>query len=659
MKYIWRLSAVLLAVLFASPLWAQPERPGDIPLESFAQMPMVQNVRISPDGTHFSYLRPIEGKQALVIQNFADNTFLVIPGKDEFQFEWAEWANNDRMVFSLSFAARRFFVDTEETRLFAVDRDGGNLIPLIKSKKIARTGGRLTTTELAPPQLQDRIASWLPDEPNHILVVVDDDHDGNYEIRKVDITDANYKEVSRSRRGIQSWALDANQQVRMGWGYDRINGFSISIKDAGGAWRDSNDLPWSKLGYEPVALAVDPQFLYVAGPGDNGLDSMKKVDLATNEIVEAVFSHPDVDVGGIVIDPVTHLPVGVSYTHHEYRVEYFDADFQKLQKSVDSILKGTVNTIVSMTSDRQKIVINASSDTDPGVVYLWDRPAKRISEIAVVMPDLPVQLLSPMQPVRYIARDGQTIPAYLTLPLGAEARGLPTVVMPHGGPHSRTSRDYWFLRHFLASRGYAVLEPNFRGSTGYGDAFELAGRKQWGGVMQDDVTDAAQWLIDQGIADPKRLCIVGWSYGGYAAAMAAVKTPELFQCAASINGVMNLPGLLGQIEKFIGGNVWSRSIGLDGERSKAVSPLHRAKEITIPMLLIQAKDDRTVLESQSSAMAERLEELGKPVRFVTVDYGGHGMANETARTMILGEVEKFLAVSLSGAGAAAAADAGH
>ncbi len=352
-----------------------------------------------------------------------------------------------------------------------------------------------------------------------------------------------------------------------------------------------------------------------------GSPSLKKVDLETHEIVETVFSQPGADVNGIVRDSVSRRPIGVSYTEHERRYFFWDAEFAMLQRSVDRTLKGTVNTITSMTQDKTKLIVSVESDRDPGTFYLWDRAAKQLQFFSEVMPGLLPDLLSPMEPLSYEARDGLTIPAYLTLPLSEEKTNLPLVVMPHGGPHARTVRGFWFLRHFLASRGYAVFEPNFRGSTGYGARFQSAGRQEWGGKMQDDVTDGVQWLVDQGIADPENICIVGWSYGGYAAAMGAVKTPDLYQCAASINGVTDLPDLISFDRKFVGGSEWTKSMGMDGESAKAVSPYHQAEKIKIPLLLIHAEDDARVPVRESRRLAKRLKKLKQDVTLRTVKRG--------------------------------------
>jgi dipeptidyl aminopeptidase/acylaminoacyl peptidase len=328
------------------------------------------------------------------------------------------------------------------------------------------------------------------------------------------------------------------------------------------------------------------------------------------------------------------------------KITYFDKTLSALQRAIDAAIPNTVNKIVSMTNDRKNVLIRSWSDVDPGTYSFLDREQNRLSFVAEIMPGLAPNLLSPVKPISYKARDGHDIPGYLTVPVGKEGVHLPTVVLPHGGPASRSDSSFWFLSQFLASRGYAVFQPNFRGSSGYGASFQNAGRQQWGGKMQEDVTDGTHWLIEQGIADPDRICIVGWSYGGYSAAIGAVQTPDLYQCAASINGVMNLPRLIADDRRYIGGSAWVKHIGLDGESAKSVSPFHQVDRIKIPMLIIQAKDDSRVHLDQGKRMARQLKPQKKPVEYVEVELGGHSMTNELARQTILRHLEAFLAENL-------------
>jgi len=637
-------AVTFMAVLY--PLHESRASPAALPAEAFARLPAIEHPRISPDGDKLAYFRLLDGEPTLIIQGLDGSGLVTVPAGQNFRYLWVEWANNDRLVFSIGFAAARRTVETQETRLAAIDSDGSDFAFIVKPDTEVPVGSRVASRELAPPQIQDDIVSWLPDEPHHILVAVDGNHDARSEVRRIDIRDGDYSIVQGGRRGIQHWEVDREHVIAAGWGYD-LTGFRISLRGSDGEWHDSADLAWAAAGNTPGAFAADRRYLYVFGPSEAGLQALKMVDLETQEITETVFSHPEVDVSSLLLAPDGDRAIGVAYTHHEPEVHYFDDEYGVLQMSLDRVLKETTNRIVSASEDRQKIILAASGDTQPTIYYLWDRAKGQIAIVAETRPGLTAEILSPMEPVTYEARDGVEIPAYLTRPGNASGdEPLPAVVLPHGGPHVRTSRDFDYLRQFLASRGYAVFEPNFRGSGGYGETWRAAGEQQWGGLMQDDVTDGALWLVEAGIADPERLCIVGGSYGGYAAMMGAIRTPDLFRCAVSINGALDLPHLIMEARNYIGGREWTKSIGLSDEKAAAVSPHDRADEIDIPVLVVQTADDRVVPPDQAQRFVDRLRGLDKDVRFEWIDAGGHDLYDADARLRLLEALENFLAATI-------------
>ena len=416
----------------------------------------------------------------------------------------------------------------------------------------------------------------------------------------------------------------------------------MKLRGADGSWYEANRRDWWDLGYFPQTFTDDPDVVYVIGPNEHGRDSLLTMSLGDGELLDTVFSHEQFDIEGLIQDPHSGRAVGVSYVDDLPRNSYFDNDFSRLQASMDKAFPDTSNRLVSMSADRQRILVLVSSDVVPGAYYYWDLAEGTVTLIANTMPGLPSELLAPVRSVWIEARDGVQMEAFLTVPLDAADLSVPTVILPHGGPEARDDRSFWFLSQFIASRGYAVLQPNFRGSTGYGDEFMLAGRQEWGGKMQQDVTDATRWMIEEGIADPERICIVGWSYGGYSAAMGAIQEPDLYQCAVSINGVLNLPRLMSDDKKYIGGRAWTQHMGLSESRASDVSPYHRAEDLHDPLLIIQADDDARVHTDQGKTMARRLKRLKKPHEYVEVEFGGHSMNNEPARLTIIQSVDRFL-----------------
>jgi dipeptidyl aminopeptidase/acylaminoacyl peptidase len=612
---------------------------------AFARISLLSDVNISPDGKYLAMLTPIDGRRQLYITGIdAGVAPVLVPAVPEVEFRWLRWANNERVVFATASLGSRQGTETIETRLFAVNRDGSSLMPIVKPSQDTRAGSAIPV-DLPPAQLQDDVVDWLPGEPNHILLSVDGDFDGRYEVRRIDISNGSYKVVHNGSNGVQNWIVDRQNEVRFGYGYtdtERV----YKLKLASGEWVTTAGANWPLGQFVPLAFTENPAIAFGSGPNEAGRNVIRKMDLSSGEFLEIVFEHERVDVDGLEYDPVTGAAAGVAYTEHMPSVTYFDETLALLQRSIDAVLKTTSNRMVSMSHDRQRVVVFSMSDVEPGVYYLWDREHKKLDIIGEVQPGLNAAVLAPVEAVTYTARDGELIPAYLTVPRDVEHRNLPLVVLPHGGPESRDTEAYDFLPQFLAARGYAVMQPNFRGSSGYGSAFAEAGEGQWGGLMQDDVSDAATWLVEQGIADPERMCIAGWSYGGYAAAMAAVKTPQLFRCAASINGVLDLPRQIFEDQEYIGGSVWTKHMGLDGESAKAVSPYHQAEQIVIPMLIIQAKDDARVTSEQGQRMARRLKRLEKPVEYVEIEIGGHSMNNQAARLVVLESLESFLAAHI-------------
>ncbi len=638
------LTLVVTVLLTANALAQSAKTPSELPLEAFSQLPLMQDVELSPDGSHLAFFYPIKGRNHIVIQPiFNADDRKVVPPPGELEFRWLNWANDERLVFSAAYSGSRYNTETTETRLASIKRDGTDSKWIIKpANPESTTGSKLSRTgQGVAPQIQDDVVAWLPEEPNYILVGLDEDFDGKDEVRKVNVNTGDYSIVRGGIRGVQSWKADADNVVRLGWGYHESQ-FTVMFLNDQGDWTNSTRADWWDRGWRPVSFTEDPMVVYATGPNDSGRKVVVKMNIIDGSIVEQVFDNGDYDVNSIRKDSLTGRPVGVVYTTHFKKTKYFDSEFDRLQRTAEKAFKGMVVNIVSLSANHKQILVRVTSDTDPGVLYYWDREAKSMDVLTELMPGLVPELLSPVKPVTYTARDGYEIPGYLTLPIQGADKNLPTIVMPHGGPAARTDQSFWFLTQFLASRGYAVFQPNFRGSTGYGYAHRNAGRKQWGGLMQDDVTDGAKWLVESGLADPERLCIVGWSYGGYSAAMGAIKTPELYKCAASINGVLDLPRMVNDDRKYIGGRSWVKDFGLEGAKLNDISPYHQAERVQIPMLLIQAKDDTRVHEEQGARMAKQLKKLKKQVDYVTVELGGHSMSNAPARKVILESLEEFL-----------------
>ena len=369
----------------------------------------------------------------------------------------------------------------------------------------------------------------------------------------------------------------------------------------------------------------------------------------------ALYEHEYVDVNDPIIDDYTGEIIGAEITNVAREQQFFLGQFVSVVTAVKNALpQGQRVYIESWDRNRERFILFADSESESGYYVLFDIRTGQLSLIARAYPHIKAEHLSPVTPFTYKTRDGVTLQGFLTVPANAEKQSLPLVVMPHGGPESRDQLGYDWWQQFLASRGYAVVQMNFRGSWGYGIGFSQAGFGEWGGKMQDDVTDAVTYLINQGIADPDRVCIVGGSYGGYSALAGAAFTPELYRCAVSYSGVTDLGRMLRWERRRFGPKsstykYWVSRVGEPGEAVDSRSPALAADRIKADILLIHGKDDTVVALEQSEAMADALEDADKSYEIVILDGEDHWLSTEDTRVAMLEAIEAFLSKHL-GAG---------
>jgi dipeptidyl aminopeptidase/acylaminoacyl peptidase len=376
-----------------------------------------------------------------------------------------------------------------------------------------------------------------------------------------------------------------------------------------------------------------------------------KFDLATNK-EEVVAEDKEYDVGGILFSSKKRIPLAVAFVKARTEWKVLDDSVKDDFAALAKVRRGDFG-ISSMTTDEQQWIVAYTTDDGPTSYYLYDRPTKKAEFLFVNNSRLEKLKLAQMEPISFKAKDGLTIHGYLTKPVGIEAKNLPTVIYVHGGPWAR---DTWGLNpvaQFLANRGYAVLQVNYRGSTGYGKSFLNAGNKEWAGKMHQDLIDAKEWLVQQGVADPKKVAIAGGSYGGYATLVGLAFTPEEFACGVDIVGPSNIITLLKTIPPY-----WeplkvlfAKRVGdieKDEEFLKSRSPLYKADKITKPLLIGQGKNDPRVKVAESDQIVEAMRKAGKPVEYVIYPDEGHGFARPENRLHFFAITEQFLAKHLGG-----------
>ena len=446
-----------------------------------------------------------------------------------------------------------------------------------------------------------------------------------------------------ARDPIRHWITDKRGQVRIGWGFI---GTTISY------WaRLEGESNWRRLTkfeifsrenhFAPVAISEDdPNLAYAFGPSE-GRKAIWLIDLKDKDEPRLVFSHPIVDVSGPVFGWDGRF-IGARYDDGYPLMYYADSRVHDLIGAVQKLEPGHFTTVHGVSRDEKVFVIRSVSDLDAPNYVVLDTDTHRISAVSEPYPDRDPATLAPMRAISYPARDGTRIPAYLSTPRGAPPTHLPLIVMPHGGPIARDTWGYFFLREFLVSRGYAVLQMNFRGSSGYGDDWFYAAHQDWGGLTYDDVVDGARWAIQQSITDPERICIVGWSFGGYLALVGAQRNPDLFRCAVDIAGLSDLGLLIDEGYHWLGGESMKKQIGTDPEKLKRDSPRLHAADFQVPLLMVHGKMDAQAPFEQSETMDAALKHAGKPHRFVVVPEADHQFSAVKDRVILLQETETFL-----------------
>lgn len=653
MRHHCRPLAAGLAVFLVAALAASQSAIAAPPVEAFGNLPVMQTVEVSPDGTHFAAIRTMNGEKSLLVYDLYGkrgerSRAMSFDGEKQLQEELRRvfWANDTRLVAVVEIPTRRWGVDVMETRMVAMDNDLGaqQVIPKVKNPIKPKAGNR----SIVPTQLQDRVLHILPEDSEHILIELDKEGRGHeLGVYKLDVYSGGLRKVPTDEKlRVGGFVADVEGKVRIRYRYrPEEEDFVTQYRaDIGSRWTSILEDEADGLGdWTFEAFKADSTNLYIMGPGDHGRDEIRVYDPLDPASTSTIFYNDAYDISGVVVDERSNRVIGSEFLDDDARVAYIDSVWRRTQSQLDALLPGKVNRLVSRDKEGETWSVLSGGQGEPGTWYLYFPDRKQLSEIGRTYPELQGHALRPVTAYSYTARDGLVIPGYLTKPEGEGP--FPTVILPHGGPNARDTMAFDYQVQFLASRGYAVLQPNFRGSTGYGVEFEMAGHGQWGLAMQDDLTDGTKALVNDGIAAPDRICIIGSSYGGYAALMGVVREPDLYKCAASFGGVSNVKSLLGYWSKFKFRTDNDPRIGdrwKDGERLRDTSPVNNADAIKVPVLIMHGKNDRRVPVEQSKDMAKQLKKLRKPHKLVIFKEGDHHLSLEQDRIRYLRELETFL-----------------
>ncbi|WP_210463098.1 S9 family peptidase [Rufibacter roseolus] len=643
-----RLFLALIPLLFYLELAAQKTQqksqlPALIDRELFFGDPEIINAQLSPDGSYIAFIKPYKGTRNI-------------------------WVKKREEPFT---AGKPMTADTTRPiNAYAWSRDGKNLLYIqdkggnenfqlyaVQPSQAPAAGQALPPTRALTnvPNARVMIHHMSRSEPNIVYIGLNDRDKAWHDLYRLDITTGEKTLVRQNPDRITGWTFDWNDKLRLATRSAPDGSTEILRVDD-----QSMKSIYSATVFEtsfPIGFHKDNKRFYLrTDAGNRNLQQLVLFDPMTmkEELVETDPKN-QVDVGQVRISEVTHEPIFISYQDDKMRRYWKDQSYEKNFSPIEKKYADRMVFPGSATLDEQYWMVHIVSDVNPEEVYLLDRKTQQLTFQYRPRPKLPVKDLAPMQAIRYKSSDGLEIPAYLTLPKNSTGKNLPLIVVPHGGPWARDMWGYNSYHQFLANRGYAVLSPNFRGSTGFGKKFLNEGNNQWGQKMQDDITWGVKHLIAQGVVDPKRVGIMGVSYGGYATLAGLAFTPDLYAAGVSIVGPSNLITLLNtippyweSIRKMFAHRMGDASTPQGKEQLMRQSPLNSADKIKAPLLVVQGANDPRVNKAESDQIVVALRTRGFPVEYLVAPDEGHGFARPVNNMAMLAAAEKFLAKHLGG-----------
>ena len=600
-------------------------------VEDFFRNPEKANFSLSPDGKFYAYMAPYRGMLNVYVREIGKEAEIQLTYDTLRSVYGFFWANNDRILYIKDSGG------DENMKLYGVNKDGSNLIALADF-----------------PKVRMEMIDDLPDIDEFVIIGLNKRVPQVFDPYRLNVNTGELTMLAENPGNIVGWMTDHNGYLRVAFAIEE--GVNTSL-----LYRDTEKDPFREIlrttfkeTMSPYFFTFDNKKLYAVS--NLGRDKTAAVifDPALSKEETVLYENPDYDVDQLVYSRARKVLTAARYTSWKRERFFFDSEFETMMNDLKSKLGDLEFGLVSNNKAEDKFLVLAHSDKSRGTYYLYDKRSGILEKIADTTPWLDPEEMATMNPVEYTSRDGLTIHGYLTLPKGytmENAKDLPVVVNPHGGPWAR---DQWGFNpevQFLANRGYAVFQMNFRGSTGYGRKFWEASFKEWGRSMQDDITDGVNWLIDKGIADKERIAIYGGSYGGYATLAGITKTPDLYAAAVDYVGVANMFTFMKTIPPY-----WEPQLQMfyemvgdpvkDSLLLSEVSPVLHADKIKTPLFVAQGANDPRVNINESNQMVEALRNRGVTVEYMVKEDEGHGFYNEKNRFDFYNAMDKFLAEHL-------------
>lgn len=603
-------------------------------VEDFFRNPEKSNYQLSPDGTFFSYMAPYERRKNVFVQKIGEDNAIRLTSSIDRDISGYGWASADRIIYIKDSGG------DENFQLYAVDRDGSN------------------PKDLTPfPGVRIQLIDILEENEDEIIIGMNKNNPQLFDPYRINIHSGEMHQLAENNNvlePIDSWMTDHDGRLRIATKV--VNGTESVLM-----YRDHEDEEFREVLKTDFTESMSPLFFdfeqdhLVYATSNLGRDKAEIVRFdmhSGKETGEVIFKHEEVDVSGLRYSHKRKVLTSIVYLTDKRHIVFLDKNTEKWFRKLEALLPDLEVTVTSHNKDEDKFIVRTYTDRSLGSYYFFDIQTEELTKIADVSPWLNEKDLAPMQPVTYQTRDGLTIHGYLTLPANVEAKNIPIIVHPHGGPWVRDSWGYNPEVQLFATRGYGVFQMNYRGSTGYGKSFFKSSFKEWGRKMQDDITDGVQWLIDRGIADKDRIAIYGGSYGGYATLAGVTFTPDLYCCAIDYVGVSNLFTFMNTIPPY-----WKPYLDMmyemvgdpekDVDQMRAASPVFHVDKIMTPLFVVQGANDPRVNIDESDQIVRSLRERNIDVPYLVKYNEGHGFHNEENRFEMykatLGFLSKYLA----------------
>ncbi len=596
-----------------------------VPMKDFFKNPDIAYFMLSPLGDKIAFTKPYKNRMNVFTSS--------LNGKDTNQITFIEdrdiqgyfWKTNNRIIYV------RDNGGDENFHLYAVDADGKNQKDLTPFNKV-----------------NVQIVDDLEENENEVLIGMNKENPELFDVYRLNINTGALTLEAKNPGGVSGWITDHNGVVRAATQSDGVNSILLYRENASQAFKPVLTTSF-KESVNPLFFTFDNKYVYASSNLGRDKSAIVKFDIANGKEMELMFEHPEVDVSQLSYSNKRKVLTQINYTTAKTETKYLDKETEQIDAKLKEKLGDKYEIMITSSNrNEDKLLVRTISDRSLGTSYFYDVAKNELTKIAERAPWLNENDMCEMKPISFKSKDGLTINGYLTLPKGVEAKNLPMVVNPHGGPWARDEWGWNPEVQFLANRGYAVLQINFRGSTGYGRKFWEASFKQWGKTMQQDITDGVEYLVKEGIADAKRVAIYGASYGGYATLAGLTFTPDLYACGIDYVGVSNLFSFMKTIPPY-----WKPYLDMmyemvgnptkDSALMREASPVFHVDKIKAPLFIAQGANDPRVNKAESDQVVEALKKRKVDVEYMVKENEGHGFGNEENQFDFYEAMEKFLA----------------